>query len=43
MYTENDSVLELLLKKCRAGIQPVGLKELIKSCKHCIDNTDVTK
>jgi hypothetical protein len=41
-YTENDTVLEQLLKKCRKGIEPVGLKEMIKSRKHGICNNDVT-
>ena len=43
MYTANDSVLEVLLKKCRKGIEPVGLKELINSVMHSIDNTDVSE
>jgi hypothetical protein len=34
--------LEQLLKKCRKGIEPVGLKEMIKSRKHGICNNDVT-
>jgi len=34
MYTANDSVLEILLKRCRKGIEPVGLKELVKSIMH---------
>lgn len=43
MYTGNDSVLEILLKKCRKGVEPVGLKSLVKSLIHSIDNTDVSE
>jgi hypothetical protein len=42
MYTANDSVLEDLLKRCRKGILPIGLKEMIRNDKHAIDNTDVS-
>lgn len=32
----------MLLKKCRKGINPIGLKEMFKSSKHGICNNDVT-
>lgn len=43
MFTANDSVLEDLLKRCRKGIFPIGLKEMIRNDKHAIDNTDVSQ
>lgn len=31
-----------MLKRCRQGIDPVGLKEMLKSRKHGVSNTDVS-